>query len=165
MWCNRFIMDTNIPKQNPEARPADADNWPPREVKDLEPSFEQPPAESTEQPANAPAAATSKPAPDLHVQGASTAQRTELEREIENVLAEDLETIFWNLPEPEREVFKAKGEETASSIRTLLSETTIRIQEIFRLITEWLKSLPGVNSIFVEQEAKNKTDRILKLRQ
>lgn len=157
-------MDTNIQKQNPEARPPETTAWPPREVKELEPTFETPPVESSEQPTNAPSIITSQSVPELNVQGASTSQRTELEREIENILSEDLEAIFWNLPEPEREVFKAKGEETASSIRTLLSETTIRIQEIFRLITEWLKTLPGVNSIFVEQEAKNKTDRILKLR-
>ena len=88
--------------------------------------------------------------------------KSQLEKEIEDVLAEDLENLYWDLPEPERLIFKHKGEETASKIRFLLGEATIRVQEIFRLIVEWLKFLPGVSHFFIEQEAKIKTDKVLK---
>lgn len=88
--------------------------------------------------------------------------KSQLEKEIEDVLAEDLEGIYWELPEPERMIFKYKGEETASKIRLLLGETAIRMQEIFNLIIEWLKFLPGVSRFFIEQEAKIKTDKLLK---
>ncbi|KKU47801.1 hypothetical protein A3H10_01465 [Candidatus Uhrbacteria bacterium RIFCSPLOWO2_12_FULL_46_10] len=90
--------------------------------------------------------------------------KSQLEKEIEDVLAEDLEKLYWELPEPERFIFKYKGEETASKIRLLLGETVVRAQEIFRLIVEWLKLLPGVNNFFIEQEAKIKTDKLLKFR-
>lgn len=92
------------------------------------------------------------------------ASKSQLEKEIEDVLAEDLEKLYWELPESERFVFKYKGEETASKIRLLLGETVIRAQEIFRLIVEWLKLLPGINNFFIEQEAKIKTDKLLKFR-
>ena len=90
--------------------------------------------------------------------------KSQLEKEIEDVLAEDLEQLYWDLSEPERLIFKHKGEETASKIRLLLGEATIRVQEIFKLIIEWLKLLPGLSNFFIEQEAKIKTDKILRFR-
>jgi hypothetical protein len=92
----------------------------------------------------------------------SAPAKSQLEKEIEDVLAEDLENLYWELPESERLVFKHKGEETASMIRLLLGEANIRVQEIFRLIVEWLKLMPGISQFFVEQEAKIKTDKLLK---
>ena len=88
--------------------------------------------------------------------------KSQLEKEIEDVLAEDLESLYWELSESERLVFKHKGEETASMVRLLLGEVNVRVQEIFRLIVEWLKLLPGISQFFVEQEAKIKTDKLLK---
>lgn len=90
--------------------------------------------------------------------------KSQLEKEIEDVLAEDLEELYWALPEPERMIFKHKGEETASRIRILLGEAAVRFQEIFNLIVEWLKLLPGVSKFFIEQEAKIKTDKLIKFR-
>jgi hypothetical protein len=106
-------------------------------------------------PPAAPALAPSPPPP---------AVKSHLEQEIEAVLAEDLEELYWELPEPERLIFKHRGEETASQIRLLLGEARLRVQEIFRLLVEWLKLLPGVSQFFVEQEAKIKTDKLLKFR-
>lgn len=90
--------------------------------------------------------------------------KSQLQKEIEDVLEEDLESIYWELSEPERLIFKHRGEEVASKIKLLLGEATVRVQEIFRLIIEWLKLLPGVNQFFVEKEAKIKTDKILRFR-
>ncbi|OGL86041.1 hypothetical protein A3I40_03220 [Candidatus Uhrbacteria bacterium RIFCSPLOWO2_02_FULL_48_12] len=94
----------------------------------------------------------------------SVPAKSQLEKEIEDVLAEDLEGLYWELSEPERMIFKHGGEETASKIRLLLGETVVRVQEIFNLIVEWLKLLPGVSKFFIEQEAKIKTDKLLKFR-
>lgn len=91
-------------------------------------------------------------------------QKTVLEQEIESILEEDIGDIFWTLPESEQQAFKQRGEETASKIRQLLSSAAVKAQEIFRLIATWLKTIPGVNSFFIEQEAKIKTDKILKLK-
>jgi hypothetical protein len=88
-----------------------------------------------------------------------------LERSIENVLEEDLAKVYWDLPEAERENFKNQGVETATKIRELLSQAVVKAQDVFGLIMIWLKSLPGVSQFFIEQEAKNKTAKIMKLKQ
>jgi hypothetical protein len=85
--------------------------------------------------------------------------------EIEAVMAEDLTELFLKLsPEAQRE-FKAKGEETAGKIKQLLEQAKINVKVIFELVKKWLKSIPGVNHFFLEQEAKIKTDKILALAQ
>lgn len=94
----------------------------------------------------------------------SAPPKGQLQQEIESVLAEDLEELYWAMAEPERLFFKQRGEEAASKIRVMLSETTLRIQAIFNLIVDWLKLLPGVSRFFVEQEAKIKTDKIIKFK-
>lgn len=95
---------------------------------------------------------------------AAEAPKSQLQIEIENVLAEDLEELYWSMSEPERIIFKYKGEEMASKIRIMLAETSLRIREIFNLIVDWLKLLPGVSQFFIEQEAKIKMDKIIKFK-
>lgn len=104
-------------------------------------------------------------APSVYAEPISQAPvKSGLEKEIEAILAEDLEAMYWDLPEAERMIFKHKGEETASKIRLLLGEATVRVQEIFRLLVEWLQLLPGVSRLFIEQEAKIKTDKVMKFK-
>ncbi|RJR31282.1 hypothetical protein C4569_02455 [Candidatus Parcubacteria bacterium] len=83
---------------------------------------------------------------------------------IENVLQEDLEAIYIDLPAELKREFKNKGEETAKKIEILLSKTKVKVQDILKLIMQWLKIIPGVNKFFIEQEAKIKTDKILKIK-
>ena len=40
----------------------------------------------------------------------------------------------------------------------------VKVKEIVKLIIEWLKIIPGASRYFLEQEAKIKTDKILKLK-
>lgn len=134
-----------------------------------EPKREQEP--QSERPSEGPATpalpSSVSLAPELEVITVPSVQlpvKSQLQKEIEDVLEEDLETIYWELSEPERLIFRHKGEETASKIRLLLGETTVRVQEVFRLIIEWLKLLPGVSKFFIEREAKIKTDKILRFR-
>ena len=90
---------------------------------------------------------------------ASTKDRLHIE--IESVLEEDMTDLFLKLPENKREEFKTKGEETASKIRQIVQKSRINARKIFGLIKDWLKMVPGVNKLFLEQEAKIKTDKIL----
>lgn len=84
---------------------------------------------------------------------------------IEDVLEEDLEEIYFQLPQSKQAEFAQKGEETAFKIEDLLSHVKVRVSKILELIKNWLKLIPGVNKYFLEQEAKIKTDKILKIKE
>ncbi|MFH1112096.1 MAG: hypothetical protein V1712_03470 [Patescibacteria group bacterium] len=89
---------------------------------------------------------------------------TPLQSKIEDILQEDLVDLYRELSSEDKQRFKIKGEATASKISQLLAAVKIRVQEIVKLLIEWLKVLPGVNKYFIEQEAKIKADKILKLK-
>jgi hypothetical protein len=82
---------------------------------------------------------------------------------IENILSEGLQEEYEQLDPTTQQRFRQVGEETATQIEVLLQSTKNQIQKIIMLITSWLKILPGVNSFFIQQEAKIKADKILKL--
>lgn len=84
---------------------------------------------------------------------------------IENILAEDLKDIYTKLPKSKQIEFKEKGEETANQIATLLNQIKYKVGEILGLIKSWLKIIPGISKFFLEQEAKIKTDKIIKYHQ
>ena len=83
---------------------------------------------------------------------------------IEHIMEEDLGDAFGELTPVQKQEFKIKGEEAAWEIRQMLKTGKIKIKQIFKLILEWLKLLPGINKFFLEQEAKIKADKILSLR-
>lgn len=83
---------------------------------------------------------------------------------IERILEENLEGAYQNLPPDVARAFKEKGEETAVTIRDLVSRAKIKVRAIVKLIGGWLKMLPGVNRFFLVQEIKLKTDKILELK-
>jgi len=86
-------------------------------------------------------------------------------KEIEEVLSNDLDDIYFQMTPDKQQEFKSKGEETARKVSDLLIKSNINIKKIVKLIMNWLKIIPGVNKFFLEQESKIKTDRVLKLRQ
>ncbi|MCX6793138.1 MAG: hypothetical protein NTY12_03855 [Candidatus Falkowbacteria bacterium] len=146
----------------------------------LEPSIEKPLANQPIRP-EAPSApeqkiesgnkATDEKAGDFLATPAAQTQTAnaltpEVERvaEIERILEDDLSNVYFNLPEVEKEKFRLQGEETAIEINTLLSSTKIKVQKIIKLIRNWLLLIPGVNRFFLEQEAKLKTDEIIKIK-
>lgn len=148
-------------KQIPQEKHIETPSWPPHEI---EPTREtESSVESSSFVIDHESTAAKAP-PSIEAPAQAPLVKPELQVEIEDILSEDLENLFWGLPETGRAEFKEKGEETARTIREMLGQATVRIQDIFKLIVEWLKTLPGVSAIFVEQEAKNKADRILKLR-
>lgn len=102
-------------------------------------------------PVSAPAAIS--PAPE----------KDQLTKKIESVLEEDVTDAFLKMSPKEQKAFKQAGEETTSKIRVLVQKTKINARKILDLIKRWLKMIPGVNKFFLEQEAKIKTDKILRL--
>lgn len=95
---------------------------------------------------------------------AAPAKSQTLEK-IEDILEEDLEQIYFQLPPQKQAEFRAVGQETAGRIETLMTGVKINVKKILELIIRWLRIIPGVNKYFLEQEAKIKTDELLKLRQ
>jgi hypothetical protein len=83
---------------------------------------------------------------------------------IEDVLQEDLEDIYFQLPAEKQAEFRQTGEETASKIVLLLSSVKVQVRKILELIVKWLRVIPHVNKYFLEQEAKIKTDKLLELK-
>jgi hypothetical protein len=93
-----------------------------------------------------------------------TQVRDELTIQVEKVMEDGLADAFRELTPIQKQEFKIKGEQTAFAIRALLKKSHIKAKEIFKLIMEWLKLLPGINKFFLEQEAKIKTDKIIALK-
>lgn len=91
-------------------------------------------------------------------------KREERQKKIEEVLAKDLGEIYTGLSPSEKQKFKIKGEETAMEINNLLDKAKFKVRKVVNLIKKWLSMIPGVNKFFLEQEAKIKTDEIVKLK-
>ena len=85
--------------------------------------------------------------------------------EIESILEEDLQDAYLMMEPKLQQEFKTKGEEIAVKIEKTMQETKIKVKKVFKLILKWLKIVPGVNRFFIRQEAKIKTDKIIKLKQ
>lgn len=90
--------------------------------------------------------------------------RTQMRRDIERVLEEDLGDIYLSLKPEQRNQFRIEGEKTAAKIEFLLEKVTVKLFDIIKLVREWLTLLPGVNRFFLEQEAKIKAEKVLALK-
>lgn len=86
------------------------------------------------------------------------------EKQIEKILEKNLEDVYLNMPLAKQREFKIAGEQTARAINALLNQAKTGLKKIIDLIKKWLLIIPGVNKFFLEQEAKIKTDEIIKLR-
>ncbi|OQA36882.1 MAG: hypothetical protein BWY53_00192 [Parcubacteria group bacterium ADurb.Bin326] len=83
---------------------------------------------------------------------------------IEKILEEDLAGIYMNLSPKDQQNFKEKGEETAQAIFDMVyRRAKVQIRKVVDLIRRWLKTIPGINKYFLEQEAKIKADRIAEI--
>lgn len=90
---------------------------------------------------------------------------TQLQKKVEQVLEEGLEQLYNELPQDDKVKFRRLGEETAVKITALLQQVKVKISQILSLIRRWLLSITGINRYFVEQEAKIKAEKILKLKE
>lgn len=82
---------------------------------------------------------------------------------IEEILEEDLEEAYWQMPPKMRQQFKKHGEDTAKKIERMLRSVHLNILKVLRLLQKWLSLIPHINSFFLEQEAKIKADKIIAL--
>ena len=88
-----------------------------------------------------------------------------IHHDVENILAEGMDSVFLSLDAGTQKIFKTKGEEVSSQITRLLLQTKVKIKEITNLILEWLRIIPQINKHYLEQEAKIKTEKILKIKE
>ena len=86
-------------------------------------------------------------------------------KKIEEVLEEELEDIYAEMPPEKQKEFQKEGEETVKKIDELLRKTKVNIKKIAGLIKRWLSIIPGINKFFLEQEAKIKADKIIKIKE
>lgn len=93
-----------------------------------------------------------------------TSSDLERQKQIDSILSEGLNDIFLNLSVAEQRIFKDEGEKTVLKIDQVLQAAKVKIKIIIGLIKKWLKLIPRVNPYFLEQEAKIKADKIIKLR-
>lgn len=83
--------------------------------------------------------------------------------EVEKILEDGVGQFYASLPDDAKPVFKKKGEEAVTEIAKMVSTLKVRMRRLISLISNWLKTVPGVNKHFLEQEAKIKADRIVEL--
>ncbi len=86
-----------------------------------------------------------------------------INKKIETILEEGMDNIFLSMTPVKQQEFKRVGEETGQKIAEILATGKVRIARIIDLIKKWLSLIPGVNKFFIEQEAKIKADKILKI--
>lgn len=84
-------------------------------------------------------------------------------QKIESVLAEGLQDIYFALPPAEQQKFKVTGEQAAREVSGLLAQVKVKLDTVIAVLRRWLATLPGVNKFFVEQEAKIKAEKLVRL--
>jgi len=105
------------------------------------------------------------PTPTMAAPAGAIPIKSPVLEKIEDVLEEDLEDIYFQMPAEKQAAFKEVGEVTASKIAVLLGTVKVQVKKILSLIIEWLRIIPHVNKYFLEQEAKIKTDKLLDLKE
>lgn len=83
--------------------------------------------------------------------------------EVEKILEDGIGPFYAAMPQEAKDEFKKKGEAVAQEISDMVRTFHVRFRRLISLITSWLKTIPGVNKYFLEQEAKIKADRIVQL--
>lgn len=105
---------------------------------------------ATEQPTRVPRQTQHVPEP-----------KNEILQRVESILSEDLADTYRSLNPEKQKAFKKKGEEVALKVQEMVEKGHLRIRKVLKWIREWLRIIPGVNSFFLEQEAKIKADKLL----
>ncbi len=87
--------------------------------------------------------------------------RAKMLKDVEGILSDGLNDTYKALPKDRQAIFRQKGEEIANKITDMIIYGKAKAKEVWKLIMEWLGSLPGINKYFLEQEMKIKTDRVM----
>lgn len=86
------------------------------------------------------------------------------DEQIDAILSDGLTDIYLSLPPKKQAEFRAGGEEAVKKISILMSQAKIKVKSIVEIIKRWLAIIPGLNKFFLEQDAKIKADKIIKLK-
>lgn len=87
--------------------------------------------------------------------------RDEVTLRVEKILEEGMGSLYADLPDSAKPLFKEKGEEAASQIAEMVRTLKVEVAKVVRLIRDWLLTVPKANKFYLEQEAKIKTDAII----
>lgn len=133
------------------------------EVK-VEVQAEQLPEQPLETPTSQKAAtAVATPATTPVTAPAQAIEKTEVRRQIESILQNELSDMYVHMEPAERVAFSKAANETASKLEILVSQFKATAKEVLRLIRAWLTKIPRVNQYFLEQASKIKTDEVLEV--
>jgi hypothetical protein len=168
MKCYTFRMADQLTTPRPELRP------PVQETGGGAPAVEtarEAPVEAEPQPesqvervveaAAAEQIEAQRPGSPASVAQTATPSKDPVLKEVEQVLEDGLKDAYLAMDPARRKAFRARGEQVATKIQTMVTRGKLKLREIWKLIADWLRMIPGVNRFFVEQEAKIKTDRII----
>jgi hypothetical protein len=82
---------------------------------------------------------------------------------VERALEDGLGEIYKQLPPESQQEFRMVGEKTAHDLTALIRSAKFSIKKVLKLIFAWLKIIPGINQLFLKQEAKIRADRVLRI--
>jgi hypothetical protein len=105
-----------------------------------------------------------KETPTIAPSEPSVEKPRELE-EIEGILSEDLGKIYKTLPPKVKPQFKQRGEEIAAwclaAIRKEPMKDRFSPERLYGRVLEWLSLIPDASKLYLNQEAKVKSDLVL----
>ncbi len=113
-------------------------------------------AKQTEKPGAPAPAATAVVSPGV-------ANRDSVLIQVERELEDGLWDVYREMPDGLRVKFKTEGERVAQVVREGFATGKITARNIITMITDWLKMIPGVNKWFLRQQAKIKTDALIRM--
>lgn len=87
-----------------------------------------------------------------------------LTRELEIALGEGLEDQFLKMDFMSQKGFKEAGENLTEVLKDVILNQKIERPKIMDKIRLWLKMIPNVNNFFIEQETKNRADKIMAIK-
>jgi hypothetical protein len=108
-------------------------------------------------------ATTARPAHPSAGIAESQAAKDEVVIEVEKILEEGIGPFYASLPPEAKPVFKKRGEDVAAQIAEMVRSMHLHVRRAVRLIADWLRTIPGINKFFLEQEAKIKADMLKQL--
>ncbi len=80
--------------------------------------------------------------------------------QLEDALADELDTVYQSLPADKQLAFKDKGEAIARDIRQMVSAKKWQGHKVLKMVTEWLNMIPNVNGFYLRQMSKIKLDAL-----
>ncbi|MFH1430787.1 MAG: hypothetical protein ABIG71_04730 [Candidatus Uhrbacteria bacterium] len=92
------------------------------------------------------------------------APKTPLREDIEAALADDrIRELYAALEPSVQQAFRVAAERLAARIEVMIAKQKLNIDDVHEEIVDWLHIIPTINRWFLVQEAKVKTDAMLKL--